>query len=192
MRTLPIYASDFWYERLSSDTSVSAHLLIGSLYAEFEYFDRKRLAYSNISENLNFHREGICKGMTRAKSKPTTGKKSTADKPTAKETHWINIYLSDEDVVNMSARELSDTELCGEVLVLLETGGDFFVRTNSTDGSVSATFVRDADDSESARCGLSGYSDNWRDAIRSLLYKYYARLDGVLNLPAQRSARRYR
>lgn len=118
----------------------------------------------------------------------TTNRNSNVNAP----MRWINIQLTDEDLLILDGQSADTTELALSIVELAIEGADIGIKR--TDGGASIMAYAIADDShvEGGRFGVSAYASNVPDAVSALLYKIDVKLHDGIPAPSTSAARRFR
>lgn len=94
-----------------------------------------------------------------------------------REITWVNVKLDEADV-HWIETSLSEPEDVAAVLLALATlSVNLFVKFKPSDATFTAGMIAENPDDTTTLLGLSGWSDNLHDAIRSLAGKWYSGLD---------------
>lgn len=92
---------------------------------------------------------------------------------------FITVNLTVEDEKLIDARELDTGRTFDELASLVEKGYKLSVKYDAEQGSCCATLMDNRADSLSKGFALSGWGADMLDATNSLLYKHWAKCDGV-------------
>jgi hypothetical protein len=173
--------------------SAAVHLSVWC--AEFAYLSRRKphesLYFSSIKMKAFWSERGY--DMPRKQNSSGKANSGKFEAPKKREAvRWINVNLDDDDGARLSEQDYTLDSLAAGFLALCLEGWDVSLKRHGVDGSIMATAIIDDPHNDSGRVGLSGWSDNFPDAIASLLYKIEFKLDGGLPTPSDTPKRRFR
>lgn len=93
---------------------------------------------------------------------------------------WVNVKLSDEDVLTLERSDATMEYLAGCLLGLADNGFNVSVKVVDEGDSIMACIIRPSDKPDVPDIGISSFASNVRDAVLGLLYKFENILGGIL------------
>lgn len=105
---------------------------------------------------------------------------------------WLNVNLDESDASALASLDYGLDSLASGFVSLAVEGWDVSLKRHGADGSFMATAIINHPNDELSRVGISGWSDNFPDAISSLLYKIHDKLGGDVTTATPTSTRRFR
>jgi hypothetical protein len=127
--------------------------------------------------------------VSRAKRSTQTDGQGTAARGNVE---WVNVSLPDEVAAAMEQFYGDESVVAQWVLVLATRGQQLFVKRQGESGSFMAGFIAEHPDYPGVLMGVTGWSDNPYDALRSLLYKWFQVLCEEWPEPGQAFSQRFR
>lgn len=109
-----------------------------------------------------------------------------------KPVKWVNTALTDEDCDFIAAWDVSDVELLGALIMLVDTGHSLTCKPVPSEDSFMAAACGVTDDCANDGLGLSAYALSTRDAFKALVYKHFNIHDRTWPEPSDRAKRTFR
>lgn len=162
------WAADFWQLRLIS--TLKSKKVSWALNAEI---------YQIINEVYLMAKQPIKQDRTYAKS-------------SAVDIQWVNITLTDEDVLSVTTWLDDEPNLLVEVVKLVDAGYAFGCKPSNDGNGFMATLIGKNPGDDKSTYGLSAYATNAYDACGCLLYKFISRLEGIFPTSSIEGKRRFR
>ena len=152
-------------------------------YYELSWLARMRKASELISWNpSNFQKTVSYLGESNVARKPrsNSGRSAESVQNGAGRVDWCNVSLSDDDALELQER-FSDAEVCvAQFIALSYVARNVFVKFDPVSNSFCAGFIITDGANGDRLVGLSGWSDDPIDAIRSFLYKWFVLLEQTI------------
>lgn len=168
-----IYALDGWLVELRDLQNGSLKSFHSGTH--FEWLDR------HIKENI----------MPRGKTKNNENASPTPKRPTGN-CKWINVRLSDEDILDLSERQFAAEDLLGWMLELSRGGADVGVKWADEGQSRMAYCIVPDSESGKVLLGISAYGADAFDALCALVYKIDIKLERIFTAPDDAAKPRFR
>jgi len=93
---------------------------------------------------------------------------------------WINVTLTDDDIVALGQDETPLEDFAALLLEVGLSGLDYSIKSASDGNTVVCSIYRPASDTFAGGVGVSGFASNIRDAIAVCYYKFSVRLESTL------------
>lgn len=163
-----VYASDFWQ-----------HGLISTLKAKKPGWSLNRDVSSIINGAFDM-----------------AGKKSKSEgnyaKSSATDIQWVNVSLTDDDIVELEGWMQSEPNFLTELCRLVDAGYAIGCKPAVNGDGYMATIIGKNASDGSQSFGLSAYAGNAFDAYGCLLFKFVSKLDRTFPTTVNTSRNRFR
>lgn len=138
----------------------------------------KKVTFSLTMEQLSMARKrGVStRGNTNNKVGGASGSSGGAVK-------WCNVRLDDTDAAYLAENPAGLPELAAMACELVTLGYSLTIKPLDGGESVMACIIGACSTHPDITAGVSGFSDNPRDALLTVLYKFDSKLGGELPLP---------
>lgn len=150
----------------------------------------KKVTFAFTEEQLEMARR---RGVTTDGNTRSTPSRTTDN--SRGNVRWLNVSLSDDDAAFLTESDATLDQLAAMACTLVVRGYSLTVKPMDGGNSVMACIIGQSSTHPDAIVGLSGFSDNVRDALLVLCYKFEDKLGGELPLPdgdATTQGRRFR
>lgn len=98
---------------------------------------------------------------------------------------WVNIKLTDEDVLELTASSETLEFLVASLMSVSDAGGNWSIRSTDDGKSVCCTIFGTVSSDSSRTYGLSSFAGDIHDAILCTLYKFRVKLDSRWELASE-------
>lgn len=115
-------------------------------------------------------------GNTRGQTQPIAGRSNAP-------VRWLNVNLTDDDAAFLAESDATLDQLAAMACSMVVRGYSLTIKPMDGGGSVMACIVGQSSTHPDVNVGLSGFSDNVRDALLVLCYKFEDKLARQLPLP---------
>lgn len=129
--------------------------------------------------------------MPRGKGKKNEDAQGTSQRPTGNCT-WVNVRLTDEDVLELSERDVTPDDIVGWIIDLSRIGADIGVKWADNGASRMAYCIVPDSEGNSRLLGVSAYGTDAYDALLALMFKVDIKLERMFTAPSDVAKPRFR